>query len=105
MNTQLQNEIAVELPEGFTFRGATMNDLEPALALFNRWSRSVIGRNEIVDAQAIGNDWKSPGFDPLEDILLIFAPNGQMAGYTEVWTTVKPPVHVPAARLRVRSRR
>ena len=24
---------------------------------------------------------------------MVFAPNGEMAGYIEVWTTVKPPVH------------
>ncbi len=70
-----------------------MEDVEPALALFNRWSRSVIGRDEITDAQAIRNEWVSPGFDPAEDIRLVFAPNGEMAGYIEVWTTVKPPVH------------
>jgi mycothiol synthase len=93
MNTQLQKEFVMELPEGFTARGANMNDVEPALALFNRWSRSVIGRDEIIDAQAIRNEWISPGFDPAEDILLVFAPNGQMAGYTEVWTIAKPPVH------------
>jgi mycothiol synthase len=93
MNTQLQKELLVELPEGFTARGATMNDVETALVLYNRWSRSVIGRDEIIDVQAVRNDWISPGFDPAEDIRLVFAPNGQMAGYIEVWTTVKPPVH------------
>jgi len=93
MNTQLQKETVVELPEGFTARGANPNDVEPALALYNRWSRSVIGRDEITDAQAIRNEWVSPGFDPQEDIRLVFAPNGQMTGYIEVWTTGKPPVH------------
>ena len=93
MNTQLQKEFVVQLPEGFTARGAHLNDVEPALALFNRWSRSVIGRDEIIDAQAIRNEWISPGFDPEEDIHLVFAPNGQMAAYIEVWTTAKPPVH------------
>lgn len=93
MNTQLQNEVVLELPEGFTARGARMDDVESALVLFNRWSRSVIDRDEVVDAQAIRNEWKSPHFDPAEDIRLVFAPNGQMAGYVEVWTTVKPPVH------------
>ncbi len=93
MNTQIQKELVVQLPEGFTARGAQMNDMEPALALFNRWSRSVIGRDEITDPNVIHTEWKSPGFDPLEDIRLVFAPNGQMAGYIEVWTTVKPPVH------------
>ena len=63
------------------------------LSLFNRWSRSVIGRDEITDAQAIRMNGVSPGFDPAEDIRLVFAPNGEMAGYIEVWTTAKPPVH------------
>jgi len=93
MNTQLQKEMIVELPDGFTARGANMNDIERALVLFNRWSRSVIGRDEITDVQAACNEWKSPGFDPAEDIRLVFAPNGDMAGYIEVWTTAKPPVH------------
>ena len=93
MNTQLQKELVVELPEGFTSRGANMEDVEPALVLFNRWSRSIIGRDEITDAQAIRNEWVSPGFDPMEDIRLVFAPNGQMTGYIEVWTTSKPLVH------------
>lgn len=93
MNTQLQEEKIVELPEGFTARGANMNDVEPALVLFNRWSRSVIGRDEITDADAIRSEWVSPNFDPAQDICLVFAPNGQMAGYIEVWTTSKVPVH------------
>lgn len=93
MNTQFQKEMIVELPEGFTARGAEMNDVENCLVLFNRWSHSVIGRDEITDAQAIRNEWVSPNFDPAEDIRLVFAPNGQMAGYIEVWTTAKPLVH------------
>ena len=93
MNTYLQEKLSVNLPEGFTVCGARMEDVEPALALFNRWSRSVIGRDEINDAQALRNEWVSPNFDPAQDIRLIFAPNGQMAGYIEVWTTGNPPVH------------
>lgn len=93
MNMHYQKELVVELPEGFTARGATLNDVEPALVLYNRWSRSVIGRDEITDAQAIRNEWVSPNFDPAEDIRLVFAPNGQMVGYVEVWTTSKPLVH------------
>ncbi|MEO8357303.1 MAG: GNAT family N-acetyltransferase [Chloroflexota bacterium] len=93
MNTQIQKELAVELPKGFTARGAIMDDVEPALVLYNRWSRSVMGRDEITDPQAIRNEWVSPGFDPTDDIRVVFAPNGQMVGYIEVWTTARPPVH------------
>jgi mycothiol synthase len=93
MNTQLQMKTIVELPEGFIARGAGMEDVEPALVLFNRWSRSVIGRDEITDAEVIRNEWVSPDFDPAEDIRLVFAPSGQLVGYIEVWTTSKPLVH------------
>src|SRR5690242_14899829 len=93
MNTQLQKEMVIELPEGFTARGATLEDVDPAIALFNRWSRSVIDRDEITVPDALRNDWISPEFDLSEDTRLIFAPNGQMTGYIEVWTTLKPPVH------------
>jgi mycothiol synthase len=93
MNSQIQKELVVQLPEGFSARGAQTADIEPALALFNRWSRSVIGRDELTDPNVLHTDWKSPGFDPLEDIRLVFAPNGQMVGYIEVWTTFKPLVH------------
>lgn len=93
MNTIMQKELIVELPEGFTARGANPDDVEPAIVLYNRWSQSVIGRDEITDAQAIRREWQSPGFDPVEDIRVVFAPDGRMAGYIEVWTTVKPPVH------------
>ncbi len=93
MNALLQKENIVELPEGFTARGATMDDLELAMALFNRWSHVVIGRDELTDLNALRNDLKSPGFDMEQDMRVVFAPNGQLAGYIEAWTTAKPPVH------------
>ena len=93
MNIILQKEMIVELPKGFTARGANFEDVEPALVLYNRWSQSVVGRDEITDSQAIRREWQSPIFDPAEDIRVVFAPDGRMAGYIEVWTTVKPPVH------------
>lgn len=93
MNTQLQKEALVELPEGFIARGAEMNDIEPAMELFNRWSQSVVRRPEITDADAIRTEWNSPGFDPAQDIRLVLTPDGRMAGYIEVWTTAKPTVH------------
>ncbi len=93
MNTQFQKQSIVELPEGFTARGASMNDVEPAISLYNRWSRSVIRRDELTDSEVVRREWVSPGFDPAEDIRLIFAPNGQFAGYIEVWTIRKPAVH------------
>jgi len=93
MKALLQEQLEVSLPEGFTVRGAVLDDVEPALKLFNRWSQSVIQEDEITDAVAIRTEWVSPGFNPAEDIRLVFAPDGEMVGYVEAWTTNKPPVH------------
>jgi mycothiol synthase len=93
MNALYQKEILVELPEGFTARGAQYEDIEQAFAMYNRWSRSVIGRDEISTPEIIRTEWKSPDFDPARDTRVVFAPDGRMAGYIEVWTTSRPPVH------------
>lgn len=93
MNTLLNKELVLELPKGFTARGATFEDLEAAMAMFNRWSQAVIGRDEVADLLTFSNDLKSPGFDIERDTRVVFAPNGELAGYIEAWTTVKPPVH------------
>ena len=92
MNTTLE-KLKVELPKGFTVRGANPNDVEPAMNLFNTWSQAVIHQDDITDAGAIRNEWVSPGFDPARDIRLVFSPDGTLVGYIEVWTTAKPPVH------------
>src|SRR5688572_7763778 len=93
MKTNTQEYVQILLPEGFNARAARMEDVESAFALFSAWSQSVIHENDIADADAVRREWVSPGFDPAENICLVFAPNGDMAGYVEVWTTVKPPVH------------
>lgn len=93
MQTQLQERLTSSLPEGFTVRGAILDDADASLKLFNRWSRSVIHEDEITDPAILRTEWASPGFDPAEDIRLVFAPDGEMIGYIEVWTTFKPPVH------------
>ncbi len=93
MNAMLQKDSILEVPEGYTTRGANMDDIESCVTMFNRWSRDVIGRDEITDVDAIRKEWVSPNFNPAEDIRLVFAPNGQMAGYIEVWTTSPVPVH------------
>lgn len=88
-----EKHITPVLPEGFSARGATEADLEPAVALYNRWSQSVLHYDEVRLSQPILNEWRSPGFDPAEDIRLVFAPDGRMAGYIEVWKIANPPIH------------
>jgi ribosomal protein S18 acetylase RimI-like enzyme len=43
--------------------------------------------------EILRNDLQLPGFDLTEDMRLVFAPNGELAGYIEAWTVIKPPVH------------
>ena len=86
METQFQ----VELPAGFIARGANLDDVESAMALFNRWSRAVIGRDEFAEAESIRDEWQAPGVDPAEDIRHIFAPNGELVGHIEVFTNANP---------------
>jgi mycothiol synthase len=93
MATKLDERIDVTLPAGFTVHGATLEDVEASLEMWNLWAQKVIGEDDISDVEAIRNEWISPGFDPAEDIRLVFAPDGILVGYIEVWTTTKPPAH------------
>jgi len=93
MTTNLQEQQKVTLPEGFIERGATLDDLNQAITLINLCSQHLIGEDDITDVSDLVNEMTVPGFDPEEDLRVIFAPNGEMVGYMEVWTTSKPPVH------------
>lgn len=93
MATLFAKELDIVLPKDYTVRGATLDDVEASIEMYNLWSQKVIGEDEITNAEAIRNEWKSPGFDPGEDIRLVFAPEGTLVGYIEAWTSAKPPVH------------
>lgn len=94
MNTQTKEQIDIVLPDGFTARGATMNDVEQAMMLFNRWSRAVISRDEFTDIDSILNEWQASGADLAEDVRLVFAPNGDLTGYIEVWNNTRSLTHL-----------
>ena len=46
MKANLLEPVELKLPEGFTVRGAELDDVDEALKLFNRWSRSVTTAGE-----------------------------------------------------------
>jgi mycothiol synthase len=83
----------MQLPEGFTVRSATLADADIAFTMFNTWAQRVIGEDDFINADVIREDWTSPLFVPARDIRLVFAPTGELVGYTEVWTNSNPPVH------------
>jgi GNAT superfamily N-acetyltransferase len=81
-----------KLPNGYTTRGATLDDVETAVNLMNAFSYHYLGERE-APVEAIRKEWASPGFDPMTDVRLVFSPEGQAVGYVEVWTNANPPVH------------
>lgn len=80
------------LPSGFTNRPALLDDAEMVSEMLNVASLHAIGEAD-EDADLIKSAWQSVGFEPAQDTRLVFAPNGQLVGYIEVWGTVHPPVH------------
>jgi hypothetical protein len=52
-------EEKTKLPAGFTMRGATMEDLEAAVVLFNQISQHYLGIDEISRRDVIGNEWQA----------------------------------------------
>ena len=91
MKAELQTY--AELPAGFTARGAIMDDLDPSVQLFNRWSRAVIGCDEFANTELTRSEWQTPGVNLAEDVRHIFAPNGDLIGHVEVWTNSTPLVN------------
>ncbi|MEW6717797.1 MAG: GNAT family N-acetyltransferase [Chloroflexota bacterium] len=80
------------LAQGYTARGARMDDIEISVRLMNEYSQYYLGEDE-APPDVIRNEWESPGFNPATDIRLVFSKGGTAVGYVEVWTTSDPPVH------------
>jgi mycothiol synthase len=93
MTANLYRETVLALPRDFTVRGATFEDVERSNRLFSRWSRATLGWDDSGTAENLIQQWKTPGVDPAEDIRLVFAPNGDLAGYMEAYSLRKPAVH------------
>jgi mycothiol synthase len=72
------------LPAGYTARPVTMADLEAAVALFNTCSMAVHGVNDY-KVEDLAREWKHPGFDMATDTQAVFAAEGQMVGYYDVF--------------------
>lgn len=85
-------EYQINLPEGFTVRGATIEDIPACVAMFDAWTAKELGRKEL-DEEEVRNEWVSPEFVPEEDTRIVFAPDGMLVAYVEAWTRNAAPVH------------
>ncbi len=79
------------LPESYTARGATLADLEAAVAMFNACSQALCSQEEF-NAIDYRLEWEAPNLDLSNDIRLVFAPDGQLVGCMEFWDLTDPHV-------------
>ncbi len=70
----------------FCTRPATLEDVEAAVAMFNRASRAVMGADEFTAAR-YRREWQTPGFDLERDTRLVLTPEGRIVGCGEVWAS------------------
>ncbi|MEA2008837.1 MAG: GNAT family N-acetyltransferase, partial [Chloroflexota bacterium] len=88
-----------QLPQGFTVRPGTMEDIPSAVELFNAYSQHYLGVQESTVSN-LKTEWSTPKFNPKTDIRLVHNPENKLVGYIEVGMTSNPPVH-PWVRGRV----
>jgi len=81
-----------QLPQGFTTRPGTMEDIPSAAELFNTYSEHYLGVRDFTISE-LETDWRMPKFNPKTDIRLVHNQENELVGYIEVWTTSNPPVH------------
>jgi mycothiol synthase len=79
------------LPHGFTTRPATMADLETAVSLMNAASIAQVGKAEH-NFDSVKMEWSQESFNLETNTLLVFSPEGSLAGYIEIWDILAVPV-------------
>ncbi len=73
------------LPDGYTFRGAMLNDIPVIAYLFNQSQMNQLSGNNFPFAE-MRTEWKTPQFNPALDVRLVFDQREHLIGYIEVWT-------------------
>ncbi|MCP4540756.1 MAG: GNAT family N-acetyltransferase [Chloroflexi bacterium] len=80
------------LPESFTSRSATMDDIDAVVALLNACAIEETGHPQF-RADELRTDWQRPGFNLETDTLVVLAPDGEFVGYAVTWD-FEPHVHI-----------
>lgn len=75
-----EHEPITPLPEGYTARPATLDDVEPVTRMLNAVAQALIGEDEF-DPAFIAVEMQSPSLNLETDTRIIFAPDGQVAGW------------------------
>ena len=80
------------LPQGFTTRPATMDDVEALADLFNTVSRRVVGYDDFT-AQELKTDFSTANLEIEKDTLVVLNREGEIIAYQDVFATHPTPVH------------
>ena len=81
----------INIPEGYTVRGATMDDIPACAELFNSWAEKELGHRELSEEE-LHTEWSLDEFIPEQDTRIIFSPDGTLVAYVEAWVRNSPPV-------------
>lgn len=87
------SDTTVHLRSGFSERSATVADVAMAADLLNACAQAMLGINTH-KAEELLQEWLAPDFDLETGLRLVFAPNGDLVGYMEVWDSVPVPVNI-----------
>ncbi len=77
------------LPAGFCARPASLEDLEPMVAMFNAFSQAEMG-SKLHNLEATRGEWVAPIMNLQENTMVVFTVEGRPAGYVEFWDTAEP---------------
>jgi len=86
--TQLTSA-GTSLPDGYTHRAATLQDVEAAAHLYTA-AYHARGEHETFTAEYLRTDWQEPTFNIETDSQVFFNAQGALAGFIAVWDKMNP---------------
>lgn len=92
MTLPTEQQVAIQLPDSFSMRAATLDDIPAVVALLNACSQALYGKDEFsIDDTRM--NWSDPHFDLATSTRVVLTPPGHIVGMIEVWDEEEPPVH------------
>lgn len=79
----------IMLPDGYTMRAATMDDVPAVVDLINAVYMGLIGEPD-TNIEALTHSWQRPKFDLSVGTCLVIAPDGGFAGFADFWNLNAP---------------
>jgi mycothiol synthase len=93
MLAELETTTAYGLPDGYCMRGAALDDLPEAVAMFNACSHQLIGADEVT-LDNYRREWEIPLLNLPADVKVVIAPDGKLVGCQELWDLFDPHTRV-----------